>query len=89
MWYCPAAFAESMVAFPHGEKFALYPGAVESWKARENDPAKRWQTVIEFSNRFAPIEIAKTLDGANCPVPASIRKHLTEFLLTRDTPRRV
>jgi hypothetical protein len=87
MWYCPAGLAESMVASPTGEKFALYPGAVEPWKRREIDPAQRWQAVVEFSALAGSTEIAETLDGSNCPVSPLLKKHLTGFLLARDSGR--
>jgi len=86
MWYCPVAFPESMTVFPTGEKFALYPGAVEPWKRRELDPAQRWLAVAEFSARAGSIEVAKTLDDSNCPVSPLLKKHLTGFLLARDAP---
>ena len=88
MWYCPVGLAESMTAFPAGDRSALYPGAHDPWKRREIDPAQRWQAVVDFSARAKSIDLAEIVKGSHCPVSPVLRRHLLEFLLFADSSRR-
>lgn len=87
-WYCPIGVAELITASAVSEPSTFYPGARKALERGETDPAKRWNSVAEYSASAQTVSIVESLEEKYCPLAPAVKQHLMGFLVTYEMGRR-